>query len=161
MSQILIIGYGNVLREDDAAGYRAAEQLQQYYRDDPEVEVIASHQLTPEMALDISHSELVVFLDASSAEEPGTVSQSRVQPQACEVGFTHQLTPAALLSLAQQLYGHSPEAISITLAGWSFQLRNKLSRRAGMLLPVLVAQAKDAVERHRRHVFPESRLVLL
>jgi len=27
VSQILIIGYGNALRADDAVGYRAAEQL--------------------------------------------------------------------------------------------------------------------------------------
>ena len=110
MSQILIIGYGNVLRADDAVGCCAAEQLQQHYRDDPDVEVIASHQLTPEMALDISRSEFVVFLDASSAEEPGKISQTRILPDTAHVGFTHQLTPATLLSLAEQLYGHAPEA---------------------------------------------------
>lgn len=150
MARILIIGYGNVLRADDAVGYCAAEQLQQFYHDDPDVEVVASHQLTPEMALDISDCEFVVFLDASSAEEPGKISQTPIRPETAHVGFTHQLTPATLLSLAEQLYGHAPEAISITLAGWSFKLKNKLSRRAGMLLPVLIGQAKDAVERHRR-----------
>ncbi len=152
MSHTLIIGYGNVLREDDAAGYRAAEELQQHYRDDPGVVAIACHQLTPEMALDIAQSEFVVFLDASSADEPGRISQTSIQPQACEVRFTHQLTPAELLSLAEKLYGHAPEAVGLTLAGWSFKLRNKLSRRAEVLLPVLVGQAKDAVENHRRPV---------
>lgn len=154
MHQILIIGYGNVLRADDGVGFRAAEELQQHYRDDPDVEVVASHQLTPEMALDISRSEFVIFLDASSTEEPGKISQTRIQPETAHVGFTHQLTPATLLSLAEQLYGHAPKAISLTLAGWSFKLRNKLSRRAGILLPVLVAQARDAVEAKRRKVLP-------
>jgi hydrogenase maturation protease len=148
--QILIIGYGNVLREDDGAGYRAAEELQQNYRNDPAVTVIASHQLLPEMAPDIARSGLVVFLDASSAEEPGKISQSRIQPQACGAGFTHQLTPAALLSLAERLYGHAPDAVGITLAGWSFNVRDKLSRRAEMLLPVLIAQARSVVESHRQ-----------
>ncbi len=160
MSQILIIGYGNVLRADDAVGCCAAEQLQQHYRDDPDVEVIASHQLTPEMALDISRNEFVVFLDASSAEEPGKISQTRILPGTSHVRFTHQLTPATLLSLAEQLYGHAPEAVGITLAGWSFKLRNKLSRRAGILLPVLVAQARDVVESHRPPV-PPKRVVAI
>lgn len=150
MSQILIIGWGNVLRADDAVGFLAAEQLQQLYRDDPGVQVIASHQLMPEMALDIAGSGSVVFLDASSAEEPGTISQTRILPETVKGGFTHQLTPAALMSLAGQLYGHVPEAIGITLAGWSFKLSNKLSRRAGILLPVLVAQARNAVETRRQ-----------
>jgi len=150
VSQILIIGWGNVLRADDAAGFLAAEQLQQYYRDDPDVKVIASHQLTPEMALDISGSDFVVFLDASSAEEPGTISQSLIPPDTVHSGFTHQLTPGTLLSLAEQLYGHAPDAVGITLAGWSFKLKNKLSRRAQMLLPVLIAQARNAVETHRQ-----------
>lgn len=161
VSQVLIIGYGNVLREDDGAGYRAAEELQPYYRDDPGVTVIASHQLLPEMAPDIARSGLVVFLDASSAEEPGQISQSRIQPQSCGAAFTHQVTPAALLSLAERLYGYAPEAIAITLAGWSFQVRDKLSRRAQMLLPVLIAQARSVVESHRRQVVPAQSLVLL
>jgi hydrogenase maturation protease len=149
LSQILIIGFGNVLREDDAAGYRAAEELEQYYRDDPDVDVIACHQLAPEMAQDISHKASVIFLDASSSEEPGKISQTRILPEADHVRFTHQLTPATLLSLADQLYGYAPEAVGITLAGWSFRLKDKLSRRAEMLVPVLISQAKEAVESHR------------
>ena len=150
MAQILIIGYGNSLRGDDAVGSLAAEELRQHYHDDPNVQVIASHQLTPEMAEDISRSDFVIFLDASSSAEPGKVWQTPVLPKPELAGFTHQLTPASLLSAAEKLYGRVPEAVCITLAGWSFKLDNKLSRRAKMLLPVLVGQAKDAVDAHQR-----------
>ncbi len=67
MTETLIIGYGNLLRGDDAVGCHAAHELEQHYRDDPEVEVIATQQLTPEMAEDVSRCGLVLFLDASSA----------------------------------------------------------------------------------------------
>ena len=150
MPHILIIGYGNVLRGDDGVGCLAAEELQRLFRDDPEVRVIATHQLTPELAEDISRSEFALFLDATSSEEPGRISQLRVLPKAGPSGFTHQLTPASLLSAADYLYGHIPEAACITVAGWSFKLDNKLSRRANMLLQVLVGQAKDFVESHRK-----------
>jgi hydrogenase maturation protease len=150
VAQILIIGYGSQLRGDDAIGCRAADELEQYYHDDPDVEVIASHQLTPEMALDISRSDFVLFLDASSAEEPGKISQVRVLAETVHLGFAQQLSPATLLALAEQLYGHAPEAVGISLAGWSFKLSNQLSRRAEMLMPVFVAQAKDVVESRRQ-----------
>jgi hydrogenase maturation protease len=150
VAQILIIGYGNSLRGDDAVGCLAAEELRQHYHDNPNVQVIASHQLTPEMAEDISRCDFVIFLDASSSAEPGKIWQAPVLPKAEPAGFTHQLTPASLLSAAEKLYGRVPEAACITLAGWSFKLDNKLSRRAKMLLPVLVGQAKDTVDAHQR-----------
>jgi hydrogenase maturation protease len=145
----LIIGYGNLLRGDDAVGCHAAHELEQHYRDDPAVEVIATQQLTPEMAEDVSRCGLVLFLDASSAEEPGTIRQTRVWPGNGPGGFTHQLTPSSLLSAAQQLYGDTPEAVCITLQGWSFEVGNRLSDDARLRLPEFVRQAQEVLESHR------------
>lgn len=146
----LIIGYGNLLRGDDAVGCHAAHELEQRYRDDPGVEVIATQQLTPEMAEDVSRCGFVLFLDASSAEEPGTIRQTRILPGNAPGGFTHQLTPSSLLSAAQQLYGDTPEAICITLEGWSFEVGNKLSGGARFRLPEFVRQAQEVVESYRQ-----------
>jgi hydrogenase maturation protease len=146
----LIIGYGNLLRSDDAVGCHAAHELEQHYRNDLQVEVIATQQLTPEMAEDVSRCGFVLFLDASSAEEPGTIRQSCVLPANTPSGFTHQLTPSALLSAAQQLYGDAPEAICITLEGWSFEVGNKLSSGARLRLPEFVHQAQEVVESYRQ-----------
>ena len=107
MPGTLIIGYGNLVRGDDAVGCRAAYELEQLFCDDPDVKVIASQQLTPEMAEDVAESNFVLFLDAAVGEEPGTVRRTRVTPEPGPTGFTHQLTPSALLSAAEQLYGDS------------------------------------------------------
>ncbi len=149
MTGTLIIGYGNLLRSDDAVGCHAAHELEQHYRDDPEVEVIATQQLTPEMAEDVSRCGFVLFLDASSAEQPGAIRQNRVLPGNAPGGFTHQLTPSSLLSAAQQLYGDAPEAICITLEGWSFEVGNRLSDGAQLRFPELVSQAQAVVESYR------------
>ncbi|MFZ0311626.1 MAG: hydrogenase maturation protease [Candidatus Korobacteraceae bacterium] len=149
MTGTLIIGYGNLLRGDDAVGCHAAHALEQHFRDDPEVEVIATQQLTPEMAEDVSRCGLVLFLDASSAEKPGTIRQSQVLPGNAPGGFTHQLTPSTLLAAAQQLYGDSPEAICITLEGWSYEVGNKLSAGARLRLPEFVRRAQETVESYR------------
>lgn len=150
MSRALIIGYGNLLRGDDAVGCHAAHELEQHYRDISDVEVIASQQLTPEMADDVARSKFVLFLDACSGEVPGTIRRARVAPDTAPNGFTHSLTPASLLTAAEQLYGDAPEAMSITLAGWSFELGNRLSPGAKQLLPELVRQARETVQNYRR-----------
>ena len=150
MPGTLIIGYGNLLRGDDAVGCRAAYALEQLFHDDPEVEVIASQQLTPEMAEDIARRDFVLFLDAATGEKPGTLRQTRVSAWPGPTGFTHQLSPSSLLSAAEQLYGDAPEAISITLAGWSFDLSNQLSPGAAQRLPGMIRLVRDAVESQRR-----------
>lgn len=156
MPGTLIIGYGNMLRGDDAVGCRAAHELEQLFRNDPDVEVIASQQLTPEMADDVARCGLVLFLDAATGERPGTLRRTRVAPQPGPGGFTHQFTPSSLLSAVEQLYGDVPEAMSITLAGWSFEISNRLSPEAARRFPDMIRLAQDAVEHHRRKMREES-----
>ncbi len=156
MSGTLIIGYGNLLRGDDAVGCRAAYELEQLFRDNSEVKVIASQQLTPEMADDVAESDFVLFLDAATGEVPGTLRRMRVIAQRGPTGFTHQLTPSSLLSAAEQLYGDAPEAISITLAGWAFDISNELSPEAASRFPEMIRLAQDAVETYRRRMQAEN-----
>jgi hydrogenase maturation protease len=64
MTRALIIGYGCPLRGDDAFGWHAAHRLLKLAGNDS-VQVLATHQLTPELAEPISHADLVIFIDAS------------------------------------------------------------------------------------------------
>jgi hydrogenase maturation protease len=148
--ETLIIGYGNPLRGDDAAGCRAARELEHLFHDDPEVEVIASHQLTPEMAEDVARSRFVIFIDAALGDRPGAIRQIRVSPEPGPAGFTHHLRPSSLLSAAEQLYGDAPVAMAITLAGWSFELGDELSPGAARCLPELIRLARGMVRNHHQ-----------
>ena len=150
VSGTIIIGYGNSLRGDDAIGCRAAHELEKVFRGDPDVEVIASQQLTPEMAEDVARSEFVIFLDAALADNPGTIHRMDILPEPGPGGFTHHLTPSSLLSAAEQLYGDAPAAIGLTLTGWSFELGERLTPGAKRRLPDLVHLAREVVEKHRR-----------
>jgi hydrogenase maturation protease len=150
MPGTLIVGYGNLWRSDDGVGCRAAYELEQIYRDDPEVEVIASQQLTPEMADDVARSKFVLFLDAATGEKPGTLRQTTLSPCRGPSGFTHQLTASSLLAAAEQLYGDAPEAMCITLVGWSLELGSQLSAEAAHSFPEMIRLAQNAVESHRR-----------
>ena len=73
MAKKLVLACGNTLRGDDGVGWAIAALLE----DDPaleDVEVVASHQLTPEMAEPISRTETVVFVDCSAVAGAGEVS---------------------------------------------------------------------------------------
>jgi hydrogenase maturation protease len=149
MSGILIIGYGNLLRGDDAAGIVAARELEKYFRDDDDVEVIAAQELMPEMVELVSRSNFVLFLDASSDENPGSISCLPLEAEDDTCRLTHHLSPAVLLKAAQEIYGETPTAVSLTLAGWSFNLNHELSSQACERLPELIRQAKEIVASYR------------
>ncbi len=73
---VLVIGYGNALRSDDGVGWHAAALL----ADDPRlagIDVLALHQLSPELALDMSRASLVILVDAGVDDPPGTIAVLR------------------------------------------------------------------------------------
>jgi hydrogenase maturation protease len=150
VSEILIIGYGNLLRGDDGVGCHAACALEEAFRNDSEVEVIASQQLTPEMAEDVSRRAFVLFIDASFGETPGMIKRAVVAPDAGPASFSHYLTPSSLLTAAEQLYGDAPPAMSLTLAGWCFEMGSKMSAGARLRMPDLLRQAKETIASHRQ-----------
>jgi hydrogenase maturation protease len=115
---VLVIGYGNALRGDDAMGLIAAERLGG----------MAVHQLTPELAERIAQVESVIFLDADTTIPPGEISATAVQP--AEGTLDHHATPAGLLRLAQTVYGATPAAWLIAMGGESFELKEGLSAAA-------------------------------
>ena len=74
----LIIGFGNTLRGDDGFGRRAAERLRDVV-DDPEIEILSLHQLTPELMDPVSRAERVIFLDAAAGPDPGEIAATALE----------------------------------------------------------------------------------
>jgi hydrogenase maturation protease len=124
MARVLIVGYGNPLRGDDGFGWHAAERLRQAI-DDPEVEVLTLHQLTPELMEPLSRVERAIFIDAAvpSQSRGGAAAGSGKEASS----FTHHLTPATLIAGAQTLYGHAPETTVLTAPGENFDFGESMS----------------------------------
>ncbi len=137
MSRILIIGYGNPLRGDDAFGWRVTERLRDIVAD-REIEILTVHQLTPELMDPIGAAALVIFVDACEGHEPGALIERRIEPQAGAATFTHYATPEALVAGARALYGRAAEAVMISVAGADFSLGAELS-------PPVSSRLDDAV----------------
>jgi hydrogenase maturation protease len=142
MAEVLIIGYGNPLRGDDAVGWQAAERLRESIRDE-QVEIVTSHQLTPEMADTISRARIVIFIDADCDNREGEIVFRRVEPDpsAPEL-FSHQLTPEVLLGVASRLYGGSATGVLISMGVRSFEYGAELSEAVRTALPALLERVQ-------------------
>ncbi len=89
----------------------------------------ADYQLNVENALDCAARDLVVFVDAARGLG-GAFSFTRVRPAASLPAMSHSLTPGAVLALAADLYGKSPDARLLAVRGRSFAVGEGLTARA-------------------------------
>jgi hydrogenase maturation protease len=137
----LIAGYGNPLRGDDGAGWHVARALEERWdgasTPQAEVRVLSGHQPLPEWAALVADADVVVFVDACQVESGASeapvhlrrldapVPVSTLQPDAFPNG--HALGAAALLALAQALYGQAPTAYLVALPAQHFGYTDRLS----------------------------------
>jgi hydrogenase maturation protease len=142
MAEVLIIGYGNPLRGDDAVGWQAAERLRECLPDE-RIEIVTSHQLTPEMADPISRAHMVIFIDADCDNREGEIAFRTVEADrsASEL-FSHQLTPEVLLGVACRLYGGSAKGVLISMGVGSFEYGAELSEAVRTALPALLERVQ-------------------
>ena len=108
----LVIGYGNTLRGDDGVGVRVAEAVEGWKL--PGMEVIACHQLMPELAEAVARAAKVVFVDAA-VDAPRDVQWRRLAPASSSQLMAHAADPRTLLAMARDVYHQSPEAWWLTI----------------------------------------------
>jgi hydrogenase maturation protease len=122
----LLLACGNSLRQDDGVGLRIAEAAEHLFPPS-RLRILAAQQFTPEMAADLAQTDLVIFVDASAADDPGSI---RVVPltAADDRPETHRLDPPALLAMAQSLCGHRPaRAFALTVGAGHFGYGEEIS----------------------------------
>lgn len=142
---ILVIGYGNPLRTDDAIGQHVAQMMEQRLGDKA-IRIQTVYQLTPELVEPIRHAELVIFLDARVGEPPGLLIHEPVEPATGANAFTHHIRPETLLGAAQELYSATPKGILISISGANFEFGSELSPQLRELLPKLADQVEKIVK---------------
>ena len=111
-SDLLIIGYGNTLRRDDGVGPGVAEAVAGLAL--PGVRTLACPLLTPELAEAVSQAHVVIFVDAA-VDAPREVQLRTLAPAESSQVMAHAASPATLLALARDVFGHAPEAWLITV----------------------------------------------
>jgi len=146
-SEILVIGYGNPLRGDDGVGPVIAEELARRLRDpESKVQVVACHQLNPELAEPVAETRAVIFIDASSDLPPGEVRVSSIAPDRFSTAaFAHSMKPAALLATASELFGQAPLARFVGVGASSFDTGTQLSATVRHAVNVAVAAVEKEI----------------
>lgn len=123
---ILLLGYGNPSRGDDAVGPLLLEAIAEQI-DPTQIELITDFQLQIEHALDMQHRQLVLFIDASVACDTG-FSFTELQPVKDNSYSTHAISPASVLDVYQTVTKQPPPAsFLLTIHAQQFELGSGLS----------------------------------
>jgi hydrogenase maturation protease len=159
---VLVIGYGNTLRSDDGVGPTVAARLAA----DPRMagaDIREEHQLTPELAVDVSRAALLVLIDAGADEAPGEVSVRWLETggeHSGEAGYgpaaepgaamTHHVDPAGIVGLARELWGTAPPVVMVSIGPESLEVGEGLSEVVERAAARAAEAVVDIVEAHAR-----------
>jgi hydrogenase maturation protease len=142
--RVLVIGVGNDLRGDDAAGRVVADAFDG--RDG--VTVRSLPQLVPELVEDLDAVDRAIFVDADIDATGVTVRPALASGRAT---MSHHGDPGALLELARSTGRNSPDAMIVSIPASAFGLGTGLSaatasavEEAITLISQLLAPAQGA-----------------
>lgn len=150
MKDTLIIGYGNIDRQDDGVAWHILAEIAKLHNlgefeaeneSFPEngwLHLMFALQLTPEMAELIAEYKRVCFVDAHTGNIEGNISFTRIQPEYKPSAFTHHMSPETCLSLAKTLYNREPEALLASVRGYDFEFGDNLSPKTAELAEICV-----------------------
>lgn len=123
---ILVFGYGNLSRGDDAVGPLLLEHLEQH-ADMRRIELLTDFQLQIEHALDLQNRELVIFVDAS-VNGDDAFAFTRLKPLRDNSYTSHAMSPASLLQVYESVTGQAaPPSFLLSIKASSFELGDDLS----------------------------------
>lgn len=146
---ILVIAWGNPLREDDGVAWHVLEGLRRLRPRPglPALHLRHAHQLTPEMAECVSRAVGVVFVDARRDTRPGEVRCESISPAAGSTPLAHSLSPQSLLMFAGSLFGRAPQAAVVSIGGERFGMGEEISpivrRAVPRAIRAVLRQAKS------------------
>jgi hydrogenase maturation protease len=143
MQPTLIIGYGNLDREDDGVAWHILAEIARrlgrpvsedgFFPAGENPDLWFALQLTPEMAETVAQYDRVVFVDAHTGAVAEELHFERLSAGFQASPFTHHLTPQTCLSFAKTLYGREPEAVLVSVRGYEFGFATTLSPRTTAL----------------------------
>ena len=149
MVRNLVIGYGNLERQDDGVGFYVVNRLRQglgqkaLQPDDAgltklgePIDSVFIRQLVPELIEPLSNYDRLVFVDAHIPASLPNLVCTRIYPEGGMSLFTHQRQPALLLAILKGLQDRDPLSHLLTIRGFQFEMGRRLSAAtAGLVGP--------------------------
>jgi len=142
MKKILLLGYGNPDRGDDGVAWHVLKTLfsergkNSIDLFDLEVNPLTENidawfnfQLLPEIADLIVRYDQAVFIDAHTGDIKNDLNFGKIKPAYQNAPFTHHMTPASLLAVAESIHGVFPESWLLSVRGYSFEFDHQLTAK--------------------------------
>ncbi len=122
VAPLLVFGWGNLSRGDDALGPLCVDQLRAVHAHSGHVEFLDDYQLQGEHALDLVGRQRVLFVDASlNCPAPFEVTPLTAAQDASFT--THAMSPQALMHVYRGLQGEAPPPCTLlAIRGECFEL---------------------------------------
>lgn len=125
-TKAILIGIGNSSRGDDALGWLVADEAARI----PDMHVEYRYQLQIEDADLIKDYDIVIFADSCREIYPDGFAFVPAQAAGNITFSSHRLSPTAVVSLCQEIYGHYPEAYTLAITGTRWELGSGITREA-------------------------------
>lgn len=128
---ILVYGYGNPGRQDDALGIMLAGEIEKWKVEQSldSLEVDMNYQLNIEDAEKISNFHTVIFVDAS-VNEMDHFKMQKVIPDMKTDFSMHAVTPSFVTGLCQRIYGKLPDVYQLEIRGYSWEFMQTVTKKA-------------------------------
>ncbi len=125
VAPLLVFGWGNLSRGDDALGPLFVERLRELCGQRglaSQIDFLDDYQLQIEHALDLVGRQRVLFVDASlNCAAPFEVTQ--LQPLQDASFTTHAMSPQSLMQVYRDLHGQTPPPCTLlAIRGEKFEL---------------------------------------
>jgi hydrogenase maturation protease len=126
---VLLFGYGNLSRGDDALGPLLLEYVESHCNMES-IEIQSDFQLQIEHALDLENRSLVLFVDAS-VSCVSAFDFAILEPARDKSYTTHAMSPAAVLDVYQSIKKQMPPpCFLLSIKAEKFELGEGLSSEA-------------------------------
>jgi hydrogenase maturation protease len=127
LGRILLYGFGNPGRQDDALGPLLVQKIERAGLSF--VQTDSNYQLNIEDAVHIANFDLVIFVD-TTVEEVDVFRVRKITPSA-QITFTsHQVKPESVLAMCEDMYGRFPETWLVGIRGYEFDYQEGVTQKA-------------------------------
>jgi len=106
------------------------------------IQTDSNYQLNLEDAAGISGYDLVIFADASG-EDINDIFVDELKPSAAVEFTMHAVSPAFILHLCTQVYGHAPEAYLMHIKGYEWEFMAEMTGSARKNLEIAINWLKN------------------
>jgi hydrogenase maturation protease len=159
MVRNLIIGYGNLERQDDGVAFHVVNRLRRHLAQKPldcdddgmsrlggGTDSVFIRQLVPELIETIVHYDRVIFVDAHVPADRPKLVCTRLNAGDGMALFSHHMHPAMLLGILKAVWDREPLSHLFSIQGFRFDLGRRLSAKTAGLVGPAAAMILDMLD---------------